>query len=109
MIRWTYPDRWTMPRIPTIPRLPGLPDPLRRVELPDAPDAVTAYGQEDEPEAGGLSPSAVERIWGAARLLYQSGVHPAVQVCVRRNGAVVLNRAIGHARGNGPRDPAGAK
>src|SRR5205085_9800624 len=31
-------------------------------------------------------------------------VHPAVQVCVRRNGAVVLDRAIGHARGNGSGD-----
>jgi CubicO group peptidase (beta-lactamase class C family) len=32
-------------------------------------------------------------------------VHPALQLCVRRNGHVVLNRAIGHARGNGPDDP----
>ena len=36
--------------------------------------------------------------------LYRSGVHPAVQVAVRRDGALVLDRAIGHARGNGPRD-----
>jgi hypothetical protein len=36
--------------------------------------------------------------------LYRSGVHPAIQVCVRRHGAVVVNRAIGHARGNGPQD-----
>lgn len=35
---------------------------------------------------------------------YRSGVHPALQVCVRRHGAVILNRAIGHARGNGPND-----
>jgi CubicO group peptidase (beta-lactamase class C family) len=28
-----------------------------------------------------------------------------VQVCVRREGTVVLDRAIGHARGNGPHDP----
>ena len=48
----------------------------------------------------------MERIWGAAVDLYRSGVHPAVQVCVRRDGAVVLDRAIGHARGNGPRDGA---
>ena len=33
---------------------------------------------------------------------YRCGVHPAMQVCVRRHGAVILNRAIGHARGNGP-------
>jgi CubicO group peptidase (beta-lactamase class C family) len=93
-----------MPKIPTIPRLPGLPDPLRRVALPDQLETVTTRGHEDDPEAAGLSRHAVERIWKAARLLYQSGVHPAVQVCVRRRGAVVLNRAIGHARGNGPRD-----
>ena len=40
---------------------------------------------------------------------YRSGVHPAIQVCVRRKGEVVLDRAIGHARGNGPADPADAK
>src|SRR5205814_9667532 len=54
--------------------------------------------------AGGMSDESVARIWDAAVELYRSGVHPAVQVCVRRNGAVVLDRAIGHARGNGPGD-----
>ena len=34
--------------------------------------------------------------------LYRSGVHPALQLCLRRDGQVVLDRAIGHARGNGP-------
>jgi CubicO group peptidase (beta-lactamase class C family) len=51
-----------------------------------------------------MSQDAVERIWRSAVDLYRSGVHPAVQVCVRRQGAVVLDRAIGHARGNGPQD-----
>jgi CubicO group peptidase (beta-lactamase class C family) len=32
-------------------------------------------------------------------------VHPAISLCVRRHGVVVLNRAIGHARGNAPQDP----
>jgi CubicO group peptidase (beta-lactamase class C family) len=32
-------------------------------------------------------------------------VHPALQVCVRRHGVVVLDRAVGHAHGNGPKDP----
>src|SRR5687767_12168147 len=36
--------------------------------------------------------------------MYRSGVHPAVQVCVRRESEVVLDRALGHARGNGPDD-----
>jgi CubicO group peptidase (beta-lactamase class C family) len=46
----------------------------------------------------------VDRIWRAARDLYRSGVHPALQLCLRRHGEVVLDRAIGHARGNGPDD-----
>src|SRR5258707_4384354 len=93
-----------MPRIPTLPRVPGLPDPLRRVAIPDELEPVTTRGAEADPETVGMSARDVERIWKAARLLYRSGVHPAVQVCVRRRGTVVLDRAIGHARGNGPHD-----
>src|SRR5947209_14669239 len=94
----------TVPRIPSVPRLPGLPDPLRRVRIPRDLESVTAIGQEEEAGAGGMSGESVERIWSATVDLYRSGVHPAVQVCVRREGAVVLDRAIGHARGNGPQD-----
>jgi CubicO group peptidase (beta-lactamase class C family) len=95
-----------LPRIPQIPRLPLVPDPLRRINLPEDLDEVTTVGPEDDPETAGIGAEAVDRIWDGAVALYKSGVHPAVQVCVRRNGAVVLNRAIGHARGNGPKDPA---
>ena len=97
-----------MPHIPSVPRLPGLPDPLRRVHIPRDLESVTAIGHEEQAGAGGMSGESVERIWSAAVDLYRSGVHPAVQVCVRRQGAVVLDRAIGHARGNGPRDGAEA-
>jgi CubicO group peptidase (beta-lactamase class C family) len=90
--------------MPAIPRLPLLPDPLRRVRVPPNLREITTIGDED-PRAGGLSKTAVERIWSAAVDLYRAGVHPALQLCLRRNGAVALNRAIGHARGNGPRDP----
>lgn len=93
-----------MPRIPSVPRVPGLPDPLRRIRMPGDFDSVTSAGPEEDADAAGMRPGGVERIWSAAVDLYRSGVHPAVQVCVRRNGAVVLDRAIGHARGNGPRD-----
>src|SRR2546426_4275292 len=93
-----------VPRIPSVPRLPGLPDPLRRVRIPRDLESVTAIGQEEEAGAGCMSGESVERIWSATVDLHRSGVHPAVQVCVRREGAVVLDRAIGHARGNGPGD-----
>jgi CubicO group peptidase (beta-lactamase class C family) len=87
-----------------IPRLPLVPDPLGRIHLPPDLDQVTSVGDEVEPEVAGLTSLQVDRIWAAARRLYQSGVHPALQLCVRRHGHVVVNRAIGHARGNGPRD-----
>ncbi len=73
-----------------------------RIRVPADLDAVTHVGAE---EPGGLSPAAVERIWAAARHWYAAGLQPAIQLCLRRDGRVVLNRAIGHARGNGPDDP----
>ncbi len=94
--------------MPTIPRLPFVPDMLRRIRVPDDLDAITTAGPE-APDGGTIGSDGVERIWKSALSLYRSGVHPAVQVCVRRDGEVVLDRAIGHARGNGPDDPADAE
>ena len=76
-----------------------------RIRIPSNLDSVTDAGAED---SGVLSPAAVDAIWDAVRHWYLGGMHPAIQVCLRHDGAVVLNRAIGHARGNGPQDPADA-
>lgn len=95
-----------VPRTPAVPRLPGVPDPLRRITLPRSLEAATTIAEEEPAAAGGLEEADVERMWEAAVSLYRSGVHPALQLCVRREGKVVLNRAIGHARGNGPADSA---
>jgi CubicO group peptidase (beta-lactamase class C family) len=95
--------------LPTVPRLPIGPDPLRRVRVPKDLGAVTVVGEEADPAAGGVERGSIEAIWKAATDWYRSGVHPALQVCVRRHGEVVLDRAIGHARGNGPRDAADAE
>jgi len=67
-------------------------------------DAVTTIGDESDPADVDMTTDGVERIWADARNLYRSGIHPALTLCVRRHGAVVLDRAIGHARGNGPQD-----
>jgi CubicO group peptidase (beta-lactamase class C family) len=90
---------------PSIPRLPLVPDLLGRIRLPADLDSVTTVGEEERAGDGGLSDELVGRIWESATDLYRSGVHPALQLCVRRNGHVVLNRAIGHAKGNGLGDP----
>jgi CubicO group peptidase (beta-lactamase class C family) len=52
----------------------------------------------------GADPRGVARVWSAVESLYGSGIHPAIQLCVRRRGQIILDRAIGHARGNGPHD-----
>lgn len=91
--------------MPRVPRLPLVPDPLHRIDVPRNLKAITTVGEEQEPEAVGLEKATIERIWGSVREFYRSGVHPAIQLCLRRHGKVVLDRAIGHARGNGPDDP----
>jgi CubicO group peptidase (beta-lactamase class C family) len=91
--------------MPRVPRLPLIPDPLHRIHVPRNLKAITAVGEEQAPESVGLDERTIERIWSSARDFYRSGVHPAIQLCLRRNGKVVLDRAIGHARGNGPDDP----
>ena len=73
--------------------------------MPRDLSAVTTLGAEADPDSAGLRQDSIEDIWSSAASLYRSGVHPALQLCLRRNGIVVLDRAIGHARGNGPHDP----
>lgn len=90
--------------MPTLPRIPGVRDPLRRIRVPADLEAITSIGAEDDPDTGGMHRKQIERIWEQAVSVYRSGVYPAIQVCVRRNGAVLLDRAIGHASGNGPDD-----
>ena len=77
-----------------------------RIRVPADLDAVTAVGDEDHST---IDRASVERIWQAARHWYEAGMHPAIQLCLRHNGKVVLNRAIGHGWGNGPDDPLDAE
>jgi CubicO group peptidase (beta-lactamase class C family) len=72
-----------------------------RIRVPADLDAVSTVDAEDHSE---VDPAAVERVWQATQHWYRAGMHPAIQVCVRRNGKVVLNRALGHGWGNGPDD-----
>jgi CubicO group peptidase (beta-lactamase class C family) len=88
-----------------MPRLPGVPDVFHRVEVPKNLASVTTIGEEQDPSSAGLDPQVLERSWEGALDLYRTGVHPGLSLCIRREGKVVLDRAIGHSRGNGPDDP----
>ncbi|HEY8152952.1 MAG TPA: serine hydrolase domain-containing protein [Myxococcota bacterium] len=94
-----------MPRFDPLAWIARLPlASLKRSRIPSDLGEVTSLAPETPPEDVGLERATIERIWQAALALYRTGVHPALQLCIRRHGEIVLHRAIGHAAGNAPQD-----
>ncbi len=68
----------------------------RRCRVPSDLESVTDHGVEKGDD------EVAERIWELVEAVYGSGMHPAIQLCIRHGGDVVVDRAIGHAHGNLP-------
>lgn len=79
---------------------------LHRSAIPADLASVTTRDASREVRASdlGLTADAAERIWARTETLYRTGMNPGISLCVRYRGQIILNRAIGHARGNGPQD-----
>lgn len=79
---------------------------LRAVRVPDDVASVSTRSHADEvdPRDVGMAGDSVENIWNAVEDYYRTGVHPAISMCLRKNGKIVLKRSIGHSSGNGPDD-----
>jgi len=98
---------WTATALPEGDRAPGGAAGSTRGSAPAcgcssrsrSPPPIKA---EADPRAAGLSPAAVRAVWDAVVRCYRAGLHPALSTSLRRRGVVVLERAIGHARGNHP-------
>jgi CubicO group peptidase (beta-lactamase class C family) len=73
--------------------------------IPEDLEEITVVGDEAPLRGLGVAHDAVERVWDRVEAMYRTGLYPAIQLCVRRRGAVAIHRAIGHASGNGPDDP----
>jgi CubicO group peptidase (beta-lactamase class C family) len=73
----------------------------------DPEEVTTKSHRETDPRGVGLTVQDVEAIWDAVVTFYKTGLHPAIALCIRRRGEIILDRAIGHARGNSPQDPDG--
>lgn len=58
--------------------------------------------ERESREETGADRDLLEAAWDAVEALYASGLHPAIQLCVRHRGVVVLDRSLGYASGNGP-------
>lgn len=73
------------------------------------PDAATVRGDEAAPRQLGVARGAIDRVWERVVAAYRRGLYPAMQVCVRYQGRVLIDRAIGYASGAGPDDSPGAE
>ncbi len=84
---------------------------LRTLPVADDLAALTDVDHQREVPAqeAGLNPKVVNDIWQSVLDLYCTGYYPALMLCVRRNGKVVLNRSIGHADGFLPGDETPAR
>ncbi len=84
---------------------------LIRSRVPEDIEAVTTIRSRDEVPAHQLGGDDDElaKVWDLVVDLYQSGIHPAAQICIRRHGEIVMHRSIGYAHGNGPDDDGEAR
>ena len=69
---------------------------LNRVIVPDSLTSITTHGDEVDPHLGGLTQADTGAIWRATQNLYRTGMNPAISLCLRRRGEIVLNRSIGY-------------
>ena len=67
-------------------------------------DCVSCIDENAEvlPNEVGLTSDQVNNIWDSVIACYESGIHPAITICIRRHGKIILNRSIGHTHGNEP-------
>jgi CubicO group peptidase (beta-lactamase class C family) len=82
---------------------------LRRIRVHSSEEVATRnHAAEVDPRAAGLAGDAAERIWRSVLDLYATGFYPAVALCVRRRGQVIVDGAVGHERPGGRRATPGS-
>lgn len=74
------------------------------VQLPDSFSSVSTLDcvHEIDPEKVGMASEGIDDIWRAVEGAYKTGTYPGISLHMRRRGQVIIDRSIGHARGNGP-------
>jgi hypothetical protein len=63
---------------------------------------VTSIGSEADPAEGGVDRAAVDAIWKAAIGAYETGLYPAMALCLRRKHVTILIARSGTWRGTRP-------
>lgn len=75
-----------------------------RIPADLAPVTQVDVGREQPAVDAGVSAGAVASVWRQVEALYRTGAHPGLQMTLRHRGHLLLNRSLGHAKGNGPED-----
>ena len=79
--------------------------PDRRPAIPRAELRGIDHAAETPATALGLRADRVESVWSCVEALYDTGLHPAITLVIRREGHIVLKRSIGAIRGHRRDDP----
>ncbi|WP_017220545.1 serine hydrolase domain-containing protein [Moritella dasanensis] len=78
------------------------------IQLPKSLATVTTVNRDEEvePTSVGMTQEGVDAIWATVEELYKTGTHPAISLCFRRQGKIIISRAIGYANGHKPNQKA---
>lgn len=78
------------------------------IYLPESISSVTTINRDEEvePTSVGMTQDGVDAIWQSIVEIYKTATHPAISLCFRRQGKVILNRSIGYANGHKPNQKA---
>lgn len=81
-----------------------LKNPFNLSPIPEDLNQVTqiALDESNLNSQSTFSSSDRQAIWDKVENLYKTGTQPAISVCIRHKGDIVMNRSIGHSQGNGP-------
>lgn len=87
-------------------RLPSFSSLLNTIAIPKDLESVETWDSDAEcdPNDVGMTTAQVNELWESVRHMYRKGNHPGITLRLQKRGRVVLSRAIGHSRGNGPQD-----
>lgn len=75
------------------------------IELPSNIGDVTEVDpKECSPCMAGVDSDKVQAVCDTFEALYQTGLYPAMSLSIRKNNELLLNRVVGHSKGNGPKE-----
>lgn len=79
--------------------LPKIKTGGHRIAMPNDLSTITTINHDREcsPELLGIKQENIDSIWNSVLSYYQTGLHPAITLVIRRHGQIVMSRGIGYS------------